>query len=300
MKHKIGISTYKLQALYGDKGAIDVAASLGVDSIDFFTNAYYVSNPATIYSKSDDEIRAYCEELREYAASRGIIIGQTHGRMRIVMGEGEANRLCLENARRDLLATAALGAPVCAMHGVKSTTVGIARELSFLRNLNCKTYSKILEWAKEYNVKVATETSGFSTAFGVAEVDANADNFKAMFDLVSKESPHGEYFTVCLDTGHVNSVVRFGNPSVGDVIRMFRGHISCLHLHDNDGLTDQHRPILSGTIDWDDTFSALEEIGFDGVYNLEVNFAANGEDAIMETAASAVEGLRAALEKREK
>ena len=121
-----------------------------------------------------------------------------------------------------------------------------------------------------------------------------------MFDAVSQESPCGDCFSVCIDTGHVNSVVRFGNPSVGDVIRMFRGHISCLHLHDNDGLTDQHYPIHSGTIDWDDTFSALEEVGYNGIYNLEVNFTCRGNDSVKETAAYSVQALRECLEKREK
>lgn len=297
---KIGISTYELQSIFGDKGAIDVALQVGADAIDFFTNQYSVSAPDTIFSKSDEEIVEYFENIRLYAESKNIEIAQTHGRTRIFHNDAEQDRECLENARRDLLAASVLGAPVCVMHGVKSTTVGCPEDTSPLFDINYEKFNIILEWAKKYNVKVATETSGFSSAFGVPEFDADSENFKKLFEDVKKDSQNGEYFVVCIDTGHTNTVVRFGNSTVGDTIRMFGNNVSCLHLHDNDGLTDQHLPLFMGNIDWDDTFAALEEIGYMGVYNLEVNFACMGEEKVIETAVSAVNTLRSALKKREK
>ena len=59
---KIGISTYELQSIFGDKGAIDVALQAGADAIDFFTNQYSVFAPDTIFSKSDEEIVEYIKE----------------------------------------------------------------------------------------------------------------------------------------------------------------------------------------------------------------------------------------------
>lgn len=295
MEEKIGISTYKLQSMFGDTETIDIAAQVGADTIDFFTNQYSVSKPDTIFSKSDEEIVKYFEKIRLYAETRNIEIAQTHGRTRIFLNDAELDRVCLENARRDLLVASVLGAPVCVMHGVKSTTVGNPEDTSPLFDINFEKFNIILEWAKKYNVKVATETSGFSSAFGVPEFDAETGNFRKLFEEVKRESPNGEYFSVCIDTGHTNTVVRFGNSTPGDTIRMFGNNISCLHLHDNDGLTDQHLPLFMGNIDWEDTFAALEEIGYSGVYNLEVDFACQGEDKVIETAASAVKALRSSL-----
>ena len=41
---------------------------------------------------------------------------------------------------------------------------------------------------------------------------------------------------------------------------MHKGHISTLHLHDNDTLTDQHKPPMTGCIDWNDVLDALDEV----------------------------------------
>ncbi|MGN0961014.1 MAG: sugar phosphate isomerase/epimerase family protein [Christensenellales bacterium] len=51
---------------------------------------------------------------------------------------------------------------------------------------------------------------------------------------------------VCFDTGHRN----FLTPSF-DVIENFGDYISVLHIHDNDGKTDQHKFPYTGNIDWE-------------------------------------------------
>jgi sugar phosphate isomerase/epimerase len=43
-----------------------------------------------------------------------------------------------------------------------------------------------------------------------------------------------------------------------------------LHLHDNDGNSDQHLTPLRGQIRWRDIMQALTEIGYAAAFNLEV------------------------------
>ena len=298
MSYKVGISTFELQKIYGEKGAIGVAKKVGADSIDFFTNAYYVSNPDSIYSKSDEEIVAYFTELKNYAEELGVFISQTHGRLRIFMNEPELDRLCLENARRDLLAASAFGAPVCVMHGINTAVMGVNASPQIMRDLCYEKFSNILKWAKEYNVKLATESFGYHTIAAANEFFGNDKEFKNIFERISAEGDNADYFTVCVDTGHTNSAVRFGNCSVGDFIRMFPGKVSCLHLHDNDGINDQHRPVYCGVINWDDVFDALEEVRFNGVYNLEINCSCFGKGFELETAEFAIRNLKFALKNR--
>ena len=40
-------------------------------------------------------------------------------------------------------------------------------------------------------------------------------------------------------------------------------------MHDNAGITDEHKIPMTGIIDWEDVLSALDEIGYGGWYNLE-------------------------------
>ncbi len=74
--------------------------------------------------------------------------------------------------------------------------------------------------------------------------------------------------------------------------------MTVLHLNDNDTLTDQHKMPFSETIDRNGTFDALDEIGYDGVYNMEVALGFYGKERMEETAAFAIRVLRNYLSKR--
>ena len=87
------------------------------------------------------------------------------------------------------------------------------------------------------------------------------------------------------------------NPTPADFIRGMGNNVKCLHLNDNNTLTDQHKIPFTGTIDWDDVFSALSEIGYDGVYNMELNLRHFGSGFEIETAEFAIKVLRHYLSK---
>ena len=112
MKRKISINIGVFQKRYGDKEALDVAKSLGADAVDFDLfdpKRWDYRLPTSVYSKSDEEITAYFTEIRRHAEEIGIEIGQTHGRITNYTRDEEWNTAVLGNARRDCLATAALG-----------------------------------------------------------------------------------------------------------------------------------------------------------------------------------------------
>jgi sugar phosphate isomerase/epimerase len=80
----------------------------------------------------------------------------------------------------------------------------------------------------------------------------------------------------------------------GDVIRRLGSLVEVLHIHDNDGVKDQHKIPGTGVIDWSDVFSALDEIGYSGCYNLEPmlnHFGENFEEAEAEFSAKVLEHM---------
>ena len=162
-----------------------------------------------------------------------------------------------------------------------------------------KEYSlQILKWAKEYGVILASETFGFCSALDTPELFAFFDEFKRAYECIAAIDGNDQYFKVCIDTGHVNSVRRFENHSAGDFIREFGKNVVCLHMHDNDGFSDQHLPLHSGTVDWNDVFDALDSVGFDGVYNLEIDLNRYGKGFEPDAAEFVVKLLKFALNKR--
>ena len=61
------------------------------------------------------------------------------------------------------------------------------------------------------------------------------------------------------------------SPDQGGFIRAAAGRLRALHIDDNEGRTDQHlAPFASGTVPWAETMAALREIGYDGLFNLEL------------------------------
>ena len=298
MKRKIGISLYNLQRLYGDKRAIEIAKEIGADAVDFMTDAQSVSKPDSVYAKSDEKIINYYTELGNFARELGIEISQTHGRLRICKNDPELDKICLEDARRDLLAAKALGAPVVVMHGVATGAMGPETPPETMRELNYKLFTELIGYARRYGVRIATESLGDSPKYGCLDFFGNATEFKNTFDRICADGDNAEYFTICIDTGHVHKATRFGQPSVGDVIRTMGKGISCLHLHDNNTLKDQHKPPLTGSIDWNDALSALDEVGYEGVYNLEVELTCFGKGFEIETARFAIALMRHTLENR--
>ena len=109
----------------------------------------------------------------------------------------------------------------------------------------------------------------------------DANNLKENYDMIKSD-----YKTICMDTGHINEIVCFGAPTVPETIRILGKDITLLHLHDNEGNYDSHLPpylMSKNNVNWEETFDALDEIGYNGVYNYELNLARFGaatEDAL--------------------
>ena len=58
--------------------------------------------------------------------------------------------------------------------------------------------------------------------------------------------------------------------NVADVVRAFGAHLIATHISDNNGSGDQHLTPGGGTIDWLAVMKALGEIGYEGLFNLEI------------------------------
>lgn len=300
-KKKVGISIGQLQRKYGDKQAMEFAKSIGADAVDFDTchPVYDYRNPDSIYSKSDDEIISYFADLKKTADSIGLEISQTHGRIEGFTSDAEWNDFMNKNARIDCLAAKTLGAPVCVMHSVTTIKMGPECDPKIMREVNFDMFCKYLEWAKLYDIKIATETFGDASNFGCCDFFGNINEFLMSYNKVCAVGNNADYFVMCADTGHSNKATRFnGNPSPADVIRMMGNKTKVLHLNDNDTLTDQHKIPLTGCIDWKDVFDALDEIGYNGVYNMELNLLHFGNEFAKQTAEFAVKVMRHFLDTR--
>lgn len=300
MDRKVSLSTFNLQYHFGDIRALEIAREIGCDAVDFnlYEDAYDVRNPDSIYSKSDDEIIAYFSTLKAKADDLGLTIAQTHGRGSTFRFDEDFNKATMENARLDCLATKILGAPVTVFHTVSNIATGPDADKQWMRDTAFELFNTFLAYAKQYGVMIATETFGDAPDYGICNQFGYADEFIESYKRIASYGDNADYFKICVDTGHSNKASRFGNPLAPEVIRMCGSNIACLHLNDNDTIKDQHKIPMTGTINWNDVFDALDEVGYNGYYNMELNLTNFGLTMMIEAGAFAVKLMKDILNRR--
>ena len=297
MKKLVGLSIFNFQSLYGDIRALEIAKEIGADAVDFSLDNYSVLNKNTIYSKSEEEIIAHFKAVKQRADELGIIISQTHGRLRIFFNDPVKDDAVFKDGRIDCMVTKILGAPYTVMHAIATSITGPDADADYMHNLCFETMNRLLGYAKQYGIKIAMETMGDAPVYGCCDFFGHLTEFRKAYDRICAYGDNADYFCCCIDTGHVNKAMRFdNNPTPGAFIREMGSSVKCLHLNDNDTLTDQHKPPKTGVIDWNDVMSALKEVGYDGVYNLELNLKHFGEGFEIETAAFSVKLMKFMLE----
>lgn len=293
MKKLIGLSTFTLQSLYGDLKALEIAKEVGADAVDFSLDSQCSLNENSLYSKSEEEIIAHYTAVKKKADELGLVISQTHGRLRIYFNDPIKDEAVFKDGRTDCMVTKILGAPYTVMHAIATSVTGPEADGNFMHELCFNTFERLLKYAKEFGVKIAMETMGDAPVYGCCDYFGYLSQFKKAYDRISAHEDNADYFCCCIDTGHVNKAMRFdNNPTPATFIRAMGSAVKCLHLNDNNTLTDQHKPPMTGVIDWNDVLSALDEIGYDGVYNLELNLQHFGKGFEKETAEFSIKLLR--------
>ena len=114
--------------------------------------------------------------------------------------------------------TARLGGQTVVMHAHAGFMDPLRRSLDELQPI-----------AKRHGVRIAIE---------------NEDEFAAPRKLFSEYPP--EFLGLCYDSGHGNIAGRRGLAELATLI----DRLIALHLHDNDGTSDQHKLMFTGTVDW--------------------------------------------------
>ncbi len=292
MNKKISMSLIDIQEKVSDKSAMDAAVAIGADGIDFSLLNHSVGKEGDLYNEPIERIIEYYRELKRYADGLGLEIPQTHGRLIGFGVSPEGDEAFAKSAEIDCIVTRILGAKYCVVHTPAITWVGADHSDEEMFDIGIRLFTSILPFAKREGVKIAAETHGDSGKYGKMEFFGYVDNLIELKRRVDACCDAGDALCVCVDTGHTNLTVRYDNPSVGDVIRKLGSLVEVLHLHDNNGIKDQHKIPMTGIIDWNDVLSALDDAGFNGWYNLENTINHFGPGFELEEATFSVKVLR--------
>lgn len=132
----------------------------------------------------------------------------------------------------------------------------LPKEWSFEKKAeqNILQLQKIAEHVKDKNVRICLENlRGFVQ---------NAQEITYIIDRVGSD-----HFGICLDTGHLNLTAKDQRAFILHANK----RLHAVHIADNEGERDQHMmPFTRGTVNFVEVMRALREVGYDGLFNLEI------------------------------
>ncbi len=151
-----------------------------------------------------------------------------------------------------------LGIKAAVLHAAGG--IGLSREEQFARRV--RTLEVLCAYIKGSDMTICLENLR-------GDFPVTSQDLFAYIDAVGSE-----HLGICLDTGHLH-VCR---DAQGELLQTQRDfilhagkHLKALHISDNDGLHNQHiLPYGCGNIDWVQVMTALKEVGYNGLFNLEI------------------------------
>lgn len=276
---KLGISCGTIVSRYGYEKAFELCKKSGFDAVDFDLECFgNYDSKNDIYNASHNEFEEYFTNIKKKAESLGLEISQTHGRCETYYPDEKHCEYIRWVSEKDLLATRLLGAPSCVIHSIASGNwPENYLDGEFMHRKNKEFFDYLIPIAEENHVNLALETFGRARIYGESKLDffGHVKELKKQFDMLETKNK-----TICVDTGHINEAVPFGVPGPAEVIKILGSSVTLLHLHDNNGASDQHLPPLTygrGGVKWNEVFEALDEIGYNGVYNFEIQLKRYGK-----------------------
>jgi sugar phosphate isomerase/epimerase len=80
---------------------------------------------------------------------------------------------------------------------------------------------------------------------------------------------------ICLDFGHAHM-----DGDLVEAIETVSEHLVTTHVHDNRGRNDDHLVPFDGTIDWPGALTAIQKVGYDGPFVLEIAAHGSAKDTL--------------------
>jgi sugar phosphate isomerase/epimerase len=246
-------------AMYIDKPICEALKALHDCGWDWFE----LSTEHLHQIEADSDQQARIEEVLRTLDELGISMPQAHAHLwGDVAHPDEARRQAdIDTVRREMVCCAALGVKNVVVHPGAGDGYTTAEEQRELHRLNTECFGMLADYAAELGLKIALENMMDSKRTGRRGFGARPED---LIDLLA-DLDHPA-LGICFDTSHAHVQAL----SCADAIRRFGPLLCATHISDNDGSGDQHLTPGGGTIDWPSVVAALRDIGYSGIFNLEI------------------------------
>jgi sugar phosphate isomerase/epimerase len=111
------------------------------------------------------------------------------------------------------------------------------------------------------------------------------------------DEPEKTNVGVCVDVGHALLSSDAGSRPVSGYLERYRDQLVHLHVHDNDGVDDEHLVPGEGLMPWRDLADTLRELGYAGPAVLEVQRSGDDPSRAVRDGVRFLRSLSAARER---
>lgn len=249
---KLVTTTEIIGRRFSDEKAVRLIAEAGFDGYDYnLCSMHEKSNPlgSADWKKHVKNIKAIADDLN-------IPCLQAHAPFGELKNKQEATE-SLDGIFRSIEIASIVGCPILVVHPGNDFTAEQNYEY---------IYSKILPFAREANVKIATENmwNWDEETYTHPAACGTEKDFIAHVDIACDE-----FMTACLDIGHSHMAQAPGAPNL--IRALGKNRLGALHVHDNDLCHDSHTIPFLGNIDWNAVILALKEINYQGNFTFEAD-----------------------------
>ena len=198
----------------------------------------------------DPDVVATGKKFAAFAAEQGMGIPQGHLWLRV--------RICTDPDALETLCQwvdlyEAIGIQNMVLHCDSMYDAGVEKAEALAKNI--EVLRRLADYVKDKEITICLEN--------LIRIAAGADELLEIIDGIG--SPR---FGICLDTGHLNLAQDKDQQAF---IRKAGKKLKALHIADNDCSGDQHlMPFNKGNIDFAGVVAALREVGYDGIFNMEI------------------------------
>ena len=239
------------------KQVVKMLKDAGFTAYDFsmFCNEWH--KPYNDFLSTDDYVEK-AKDFRAYADSIGIVCNQSHAPFpTVIKGEEneEFNKQMFDLVCRAIEVSGILGVKVCVVHPCNDYT---AEE-------NAELYKKFEPYARKAGVKIGVENMWNWAADSPTATPAacsHHDDFRKHLDLLPSD-----VFVACLDIGHAQMAGL--DTSAVQMIETLSDRLEALHVHDVDGVHDNHQLPFTQATDFEPIVQALKKVGYKGDITLE-------------------------------
>lgn len=218
-----------------------------------FTHVHWCHEWFTDRIYTGEEIRQIEGWFKEYRLSLLNLHGSA-GQEKFWVSSQENQRLAgIDLVQNRIEMAARLGSQVVIMH-IPSTAPAEERPAWMVQIR--KSLDDIEPFARRHSVIVALENMA-------------GDDFEMLGTLLAEYDP--DFLGLCYDSGHAN----MGGVGL-DGLEPLKDRLTAVHLHDNDGMNDQHKIPFTGTVDWNRLTRIIHCSAYRECINLEVVIRATG------------------------